>query len=122
VELIPASEYAGVGTASSPSEWAFREDHASYNTSREGAVTRHTLSVEIVATPDSRAAVDTLCAVATAQGVVARVKMASGQVSIVGWSSRFETTYPLRLSRVDYSSGLSPADLPSIAITLECTH
>jgi hypothetical protein len=120
VELTPASKYAGADPAATT--WAFREDRAAYTETRQGALTRRTLSIEFAATPTARAAVDALVDVAASEGVVARVTMASGEVIVAGHSSRFGSSYPLRPTSLSSVSGLTPGDMPTISLTLETTH
>lgn len=122
VELVPASEYAA-DKPSSGSAWAFREDRARYT--EEGtraALVKHTLIMELPATPESRLAVDRLVDLSLGEGVVAVVTMASGEVVVAGYSSRFGSLYPLRSTGTEYSSGNTPADFPAITITLESIY
>jgi hypothetical protein len=126
VELIPASEYAG-GAPPASSVWAFREDRARYSEEQmpTGALVplvRHTLEMEFPADPASREAVDELAATARAEGVVAVVTMASGEVIVAGYSSRFAEAYPLRITGRNVTSGRTPADFPTIALTLQSTY
>jgi hypothetical protein len=123
VELVPASEYAG-GVPPAGSAWAFREDRARYLARQAGAsvlvpLTRHILQIDLAATPSGRRAADELCAAAAAPGIVAVVTTASGETLTAGYSPRFGSAYPLRLTRREDDSGLSPADFPTISITLE---
>jgi hypothetical protein len=121
VELIPASDYDAGSDPATDCGWAFCEDRATYTVLREGALTRHTLIMEFAATADARNAIDRLAAVAAAQGIVARVTLASGQVVVAGYSTRFATTYPLRPTSLTDASGRTPGDMPTISITLEST-
>ena len=125
VELIPASSYAG-GVPPAGSAWAFREDRARYSEEiTDGGplvrLVRHTLVMELAATAESRRAVDELAALCQTEGVVAVVTMASGELLAAGYSNRFGTLYPLRVAAVEYSSGNTPADFPTIALTLRST-
>ncbi len=125
VELIPASEYAG-GTPSASSVRAFREDRARYSEVRTGGplvqLVRHTLVMELAATPETRRATRELASVCRTEGVVAVVTTASGELLVAGYSARFATLYPLRLTGMEYSSGNTPADFPTITLTLESTY
>ncbi len=58
----------------------------------------------------------------SAHGLVARVTLASGEVVVCGLSPRFGTAYPMRVSKIERSSGRSPADFPTVEVTLECTY
>jgi hypothetical protein len=133
VEVIPASRYAG-GTAS-PSDpgapasagavpWAFREDSASYmrqQTEEQPLVplTRHTIRMEFAAGEEGYRAASQLSAVAAADGVVAILTLATGEVVTVGWSERFKNAYPLRMVKYETRSGQKPADFPSVTVTLQ---
>ncbi len=129
VEIIPASEYAGVAPPATGPSWAFREDRARYSEEQpgqggRGALTplvRHTLEMELPANNSTRAAVESLLSTAQSEGVVARVTMASGEVLLVGWSRRLGARYPLRVAAVAANSGQSPADFPTITVRLEST-
>jgi hypothetical protein len=77
--------------------------------------------MEIAATPEGRCAVDELVELCRTEGVVAAVTLASGEVIAVGYSARFGTLYPLRAAGVEYSSGSTPADFPTIVLTLRST-
>ena len=125
VELVPASKYAG-GTPSASAVRAFREDRARYREERTGGplspLVRHTLVMELPATPKGRRAADELAVVCRTEGVVAVVTMASGEVLVAGHSARFGTLYPLRLAGTEYTSGNTPADFPIITLTLESIY
>ncbi len=125
VELIPASSYAG-GVPPAGSAWAFREDKARYSEDiTDGGplvrLVRHTLVMELAATAEGRCAVDELVELCRAEGIVAVVTLASGEVIAVGYSARFGTLYPLRATAIEYSSGSTPADFPTIVLTLRST-
>ncbi len=142
VELIPASEYAGVaataaavyatqnevGTALAASAagalWPFREDRAHYREQTEDGTTlsplvRHTLEMDVPATAATRRLLGELAATSAREGLVAVVTMASGERIAAGWSTRFGTLYPLRLTAAKALSGHSPADYPTISVILE---
>jgi hypothetical protein len=74
--------------------------------------------MEFPATAQGRKAVDELSAYSR-EGVVAVVTMASGEIVVAGYSSGFGTLYPLRLVKTESTSGHTPADLPTIAVTLQ---
>jgi hypothetical protein len=78
--------------------------------------------MELAATPEARSAVRELAAVCRGEGVVARVTMASGEVLQAGYSPLYGALYPLRLAGVEYRSGNTPADLPTIVVTLQSTY
>ncbi len=125
VELATASEWAARESAAPRSGWAFREDRAGYTEERVGGeslspLVRHTLTMELPATPAARRAVDELISVASSEGVVAVVTMASGEVVVAGCSERFGVAYPLRPAGLESASGRTPADYPTITLTLEC--
>jgi len=126
VELIPAPEWAGVGSSSPPmAAWAFCEDRAHYSEELTGAHPRvplvlHTLDATIAATPESRRAVRELRAVNGA-GFVARVTLASGERVVVGSSARFGVEYPLRLAECSLASGHTPADLCALTLKFVST-
>lgn len=126
VELVPASEYAA-DKPSSGFAWAFREDRARYTEETAGgsalsALVKHTLIIELAATPESRRAAGELADTSVGQGVVAVVTMASGEVVVAGYSSRFGALYPLRITASEYSSGNTPADFPTITLTLQSVY
>ena len=60
----------------------------------------------------------------TAEGVVARVTMATGEQIVVGSDPRFGFEQALRLSSLGFMSGSSPNDSPRVILTLKChdTH
>ena len=60
----------------------------------------------------------------TAEGVVARVTMATGEEIVVGTDPRFGFEQALRLSSLGFQSGCSPNDSPRVILTLKChdTH
>ena len=60
----------------------------------------------------------------TAEGVVARVTMATGEQIVVGTDPRFGFEQALRLSSLGFMSGSSPNDSPRVILTLKChdTH
>ena len=60
----------------------------------------------------------------TAEGVVARVMMATGEQIVVGTDPRFGFEQALRLSSLGFMSGSSPNDSPRVILTLKChdTH
>lgn len=123
VELVPASEYAGTASARGPAQ-DFREDRAHYSETpaRESPLaplTKHTLVMELPATAESRRATGELAAISAAEGVAAVVTLASGEVIVAGYSARFGTRYPLRVTKIESVSGRTPADFPTITVTLE---
>jgi hypothetical protein len=122
VELVPASLWTGEHPVSAAA-WAFREDRASYSEESAGEdktypFIRHTLAMEFPAARESRAAVEELAAY-VAEGVVAVITMASGEVVVAGHSARFGAGYPLRLVKTETTSGRTPADFPTLTVTLE---
>ncbi len=123
VELVPASRYAGRASAGAAG-WAFVEDRARYTQSAlpEGGpvvLVRHTLAMKLPDNPDTRRSIADLLAVAAAEGVVALVTLASGRLLTAGYSVRFGTAYPLRVTGLESNTGAVPADLPTITLTLE---
>lgn len=62
-----------------------------------------------------------LCA---AEGVVARVVLATGEQVVVGWSQRFGFEQALRLEQMRFWSGEKPTDAPQVELRLVChdTH
>lgn len=133
VALTPASDFAGAtgaaggteangDTGAAGAEYVFREDGALYTETLSGdplqPLVRHTLVMEFPAGEASRRAVDELVR-GTAGGFVARIVLASGERLTAGYSARFGTAYPLRVTGVASVSGSTPADLPSIELTLE---
>jgi hypothetical protein len=126
VELIPASLYAGEAPTA-PLPWAFREDRARYREEQmAGSVlaplVKRTLEMEFAADPAGRRAMDELSETAAAQGVVAVVTMASGEVIVAGYSLRFGTEFPMRVTGREADSGLSPGDFPTLSLTLESIY
>jgi hypothetical protein len=122
VEIVPASLWTE-GALPFAAAWAFREDRAWYSEESVGGhkpfrLVRHTLVMEFPAAEKSRMAVKELSA-CNQEGVVAMVTMASGEVIVAGRSSRFGTGYPLRLVKTESASGRTPADFPTITVTLE---
>jgi hypothetical protein len=85
-------------------------------------VVRHTLEMEFAADRAGRRAVDELSATAASEGVVAVVTMASGEVVVAGYSPRFGTEYPLRMTKREADSGFSPGDFPAISLILEAVY
>lgn len=55
---------------------------------------------------------------ATAEGVVARVEMLSGEVVWAGVSQRFGTAQPLYITGLETSSDRSPRQRPTVSMTL----
>ena len=137
VELIPTTAVASVDFAThnyaalasiaqavGASAWAFREDCAWYSEESVGdeklsSLVRHTLVMEFPATHDSCRAVNGLADTSAVEGVAAVITMASGEVIIAGYSSRFGVEYPLRVVKREITSGRTPADFPTVTITLE---
>ena len=60
----------------------------------------------------------------TAEGVVARVMMATGEQIVVGTDPRFGFEQALRLGSLKFSSGDRPNSSPEVVLTLTChdTH
>ena len=60
----------------------------------------------------------------TTEGVVARVRMATGEQIVVGTDPRFGFEQALRLGSLGFQSGCSPNDSPRVTLTLKChdTH
>jgi hypothetical protein len=107
--------------------WEFREDRARYREEAAGEsnlslLSRHILEMELPAEPAARAAAARLRETAAAEGVVAIVTMASGEILTVGYSERFAGEYPLRVAEQATDCGLVPGDFPVIRITLESTY
>lgn len=120
--MVLASEFAGtLDPATGFANYSFREDRAHYTSDRVGEplkpLTRHTLAMELPATDRTRLAADQI---RTADGLVARITMASGEVVVVGWSQAFAAAYPLRLTAMEAVSGSFPGDYPTVKLTLEC--
>ena len=123
MELTPAPLWTGVPSASS-STWTFREDRARYSEEQSGSsplapLVQHTLVMEFPATKGSRSIVEGLITACRTGGVVAVVTMASGEKIVAGSSIRFGAGYPLRMVKIESTSGRTPADFPTIAVTLE---
>ena len=55
---------------------------------------------------------------AAADGLVARITMATGEQIVVGWSERFGLEQPLRLKTLSFCSGSRPNDSPRVVLTL----
>jgi hypothetical protein len=55
---------------------------------------------------------------AAADGVAARITMATGEEIVVGWSERFGFEQPLRLKTLTFCSGSKPNDSPRVVLTL----
>ncbi len=55
---------------------------------------------------------------AAVEGVAARVKMATGEELLLGWSERFGFEQALRLESLLFSSGSSPNDSPRVELRL----
>ena len=55
---------------------------------------------------------------AAADGLVARITMATGEQIVVGWSERFGVEQPLRLKTLSFTSGSKPNDSPRVVLTL----
>ena len=56
---------------------------------------------------------------AAVEGVAARIRMATGEQIVAGWSERFGFEQALRLKRLTFSSGSKPNDSPRVELTLE---
>lgn len=56
---------------------------------------------------------------AAAEGLVARLHLASGEMLVAGWCSHLEGDASLRLKAVEYSSAQSPKQTPHVRLTLE---
>jgi hypothetical protein len=55
---------------------------------------------------------------AAAEGVVARLSLATGEELIVGWEKRLQSEAALRLHTLHYTTGTSPREMPEITLTL----
>lgn len=55
---------------------------------------------------------------ASADGVVARIGLCSGESIVVGWSQRFGFEQPLRLRSLHFNSGSHANDSPRVELTL----
>ena len=55
---------------------------------------------------------------ASADGVVARIELCTGESIVVGWSQRFGLEQPLRLRSLAFHSGSRPSDSPRVVLTL----
>lgn len=130
VEIVPACCFAGAGfdpgtgslacveTTDGFAGYAFREDRAHYSESLSAALVKHTLDMEFAAGEEARRAVDELVR-RSGEGFVAVVTTAGGERIVVGWSARFGTGYPLRVTNISSVSGSVPEDVPSVKVTLE---
>lgn len=118
VELFPAPQWAGTDSQS-VGAWTFCEDRARYRTEvRADGLVGRTLEMTFPSTAQGRAAVERLSSFSA--GVVARIVLASGETVVAGWSERFGTAYPLRVVKTAVDSGQTPADFPTVTVTLEC--
>lgn len=138
----PASGIFAEPAAEPFAEYVFREDRATYSETVSGEplapLVHRTLTMELPAAPEpvsgsgpvsgsvsgsvsAGQAVAELLEHSPTRGFVARVTLASGEVVVAGWNPRFGCAYPLRVTKLERSSGSEPADFPTLAVTLECT-
>ncbi|MDR2912445.1 MAG: hypothetical protein LBV38_03995 [Alistipes sp.] len=121
VELVPAPRWAGTAPSDGSCAWAFIEDRAHYSeeTTDDGRLIRHTLSMELPAGRPTARAVERLMAL-DAGGFVAVLTMASGETLVAGQSERFGTQYPMHIVALKLVSGSSPDERPTVTLFFEC--